>query len=234
MMRANPEKFQLMVLNRKCNNNLLTSLVVGDTTIKSVNEVKLLGITIDTKLSFDSHVNILCKKGSRNMNILKRLSNRVVSVNDRNALMKAFVFSTFTYCPLLWHFSNQTMSKRLDKIYIRGLKFVLNDTDDVLEYEYLLFMYKCYYSLFPDYLNKLAKHKTSNHDLRDKYIVLLKIFHTMQYGYRTLSYAGCKLWNSLPAVWKEACDVNQFIAHLSKWTCYYENCTRCKGYVYHT
>ena len=72
MMRANPEKFQLMVLNRKCNNNLQTSLVVGDTTIKSVNEVKLLGITIDTKLSFDSHVNILCKKGSRNMNILKR------------------------------------------------------------------------------------------------------------------------------------------------------------------
>ena len=166
--------------------------------------------------------------------------------------MKAFVFSTFTYCPLLWHFSNQTMSKRLDKIYIRGLKCVLNDTDDVLEYEYLLqnlksdsltlwrlkkiaiFMYKRYYSLFPDYLNKLAKHKTSNHDLRDKYIVCLKIFHTMQYGYRTLSYAGCKLWNSLPAVWEEACDVNQFIVHLSEWTCYYENCTRCKGYVYHT
>ena len=116
-----------MVLNRKCNNNLQTSLVVGDTTIKSVNEVKLLGITIDTKLSFDSHVNILCKKGSRNMNILKRLSNRVVSVNDRNALMKAFVFSTFTYFPLLWHLSNPTMSQRLDKIYIRGLKCVLNE-----------------------------------------------------------------------------------------------------------
>ena len=44
-------------------------------TVKSMDEVKLLGIKIDKQLTFNSHVSDLCQKTSRQVNALCRLRN---------------------------------------------------------------------------------------------------------------------------------------------------------------
>ena len=250
MMKTNPNKFQLMVLDRT-NSSICESMNINNVTVNSVNEVKLLGVTIDVKLSFISHVNNICKKAAKNMNILKRLSYKVKSKQDRIALMNAFVFSCFTYCPLLWHFTTVTMSRMLDKIYERCLKFILNDSDFTIDSELLLersncdsltlwrlkkiaiFMYKCYHDLSPEYLNRLAVPKINNHNLRDNRIVCLKRFNTIQYGYRSLSYGGCKLWNSIPNLWKNSSTIVEFTDYLKLWKCFKANCYLCSSYVYH-
>jgi hypothetical protein len=36
-------------------------------------EVKLLGVTFDFKLTFNSHVSHICKKASQQLNVLKRI-----------------------------------------------------------------------------------------------------------------------------------------------------------------
>ncbi len=41
---------------------------INGTKIKREREIKLLGITIDEKLNFDKHVDILCKKAARQIN----------------------------------------------------------------------------------------------------------------------------------------------------------------------
>ncbi len=43
---------------------------IHGTEIKCQKEVKLLGITIDEKLRFDTHVNNLCKKATRQINVM--------------------------------------------------------------------------------------------------------------------------------------------------------------------
>ena len=43
--------------------------------IKSEETVKLLGVTLDYKLSFDQHVSNLCKKAAAQLNVLKRLKS---------------------------------------------------------------------------------------------------------------------------------------------------------------
>ena len=48
-MMANPEKFQLMILN---NNTINKSIVINNKTIEPFKSVKLLGLTIDNKLNF--------------------------------------------------------------------------------------------------------------------------------------------------------------------------------------
>jgi hypothetical protein len=36
-------------------------------------EVKLLGVTIDYELKFNSHITNICRKASRQLNVLKRM-----------------------------------------------------------------------------------------------------------------------------------------------------------------
>ena len=41
--------------------------------IKCEEEVKLLGVTTDFEFKFNSHISNICKKASRQLNVLKRL-----------------------------------------------------------------------------------------------------------------------------------------------------------------
>ena len=44
------------------------SAIIDDRTIMSENKNELLGISLDSKLSFEDHINNLCKKASQKLN----------------------------------------------------------------------------------------------------------------------------------------------------------------------
>ena len=67
--------------------------------VKNNREEKLLGVKIDTKLSFENHVSFLCKKASQKLHALARVIN-FVDVAKRKSLIKAFITSQFNYYPL--------------------------------------------------------------------------------------------------------------------------------------
>ena len=49
-------------------NDMTTPVVINDTSLQNVNAVKYLGITLDQNLTWESHINELCKKsGSQNL-----------------------------------------------------------------------------------------------------------------------------------------------------------------------
>ena len=68
-MKANPDKFHILLTD----NDETLSVNVGDYKILNRGSEKLLGITIDTKLSFDGHVISLCKKAAKNYTPLLEL-----------------------------------------------------------------------------------------------------------------------------------------------------------------
>ena len=57
-LAANPSKFQLMFLGVSFSE--LPEFTVQGITLQPLNEVKLLGVTIDHKLKFDSHIKKIC------------------------------------------------------------------------------------------------------------------------------------------------------------------------------
>ena len=59
-MVANPEKFQLMFLGLK--DDLKLCIDINGNVVEMTDSVKLLGITIDSKLNFKEHVMSICKK----------------------------------------------------------------------------------------------------------------------------------------------------------------------------
>jgi len=75
-MQANPEKFQAIAIGPKTNLQDTTFNLNGSI-IKCEDEVKLLGVTIDFKLDFNTCISNICKKAARQLNVLKRIGTHL-------------------------------------------------------------------------------------------------------------------------------------------------------------
>ena len=102
-MIANPSKFHAIILKKDQTDASGTSLSVKDHVLSTETEVNLLGITIDYRLSFDTHIGNLCKKAARQINALKRLSS-VLNQSSKHTMVNSFIIANFNYCPVIWHF----------------------------------------------------------------------------------------------------------------------------------
>ena len=250
MMKANPEKFQLIVLDRNCQDQNQLSLKINEIAIPQVTCVKLLGIQIDCKLEFTEHVNALCKKAGRNLKILLRMSKRIRNIQDRYCLMESFLLSCFSYCQIVWHFCNRVLSHKMEKLYERGIRFAENDY--VTEYDDLLqktekstfivnrlrniamFVFNCMQNATPEYLRDLYRTKDQTYSMRDRKILDVTRFNTIKYGKNSLKYTGTKMWNSLPQKIKCHTESDLFKRELfAMWVCKERQCQKCIEGIYH-
>ena len=104
-MMANPEKFQLMILN---NNTINKSIVINNKTIEPFKSVKLLGLTIDNKLNFLIHISNICKVASAKIKGLGRIRNRL-NLSQVKTLYNSFILSQFKYCCLVCILCSKTL-----------------------------------------------------------------------------------------------------------------------------
>ena len=71
----------------------------------------LLGITIDSNLTFENHINNICKRVSQKLNALAKVAP-YINIQKRRIIMKSFVTSQFGYCP-----SKSLVTIRMSEIY---------------------------------------------------------------------------------------------------------------------
>ena len=62
----------------------------------------VLGVTIDSQLNFDKHISEICKKGSQQLNTLKRMG-KYLNRLGRLTVYYSFILSNFNYTPVTWH-----------------------------------------------------------------------------------------------------------------------------------
>ena len=87
---------------------------VGDALLWEENSVKLLGLFIDSDLSFHGHVKVIWKKASQKLSAIARLAS-VISDHKKKVLIQTFFESQFSYCPLLWMFCGLTTNNDFRK-----------------------------------------------------------------------------------------------------------------------
>ena len=133
-MIANPDKFKAIMLTKIDHNTAGIRLEFSGETILSSNEIDLLGIITDTKLSFDSHIAKICRKAYRQLNDLKRLGC-YIPFDTRKILANSFIISNFNYCLLVWYFLSSKQLQKIEKIQERVLRFLHdNYVSDYLRY----------------------------------------------------------------------------------------------------
>ena len=137
-MKANPEKFQAIAVGQQTYNENIT-FNLENNVITCEESVKLLGVTTDFKLNFDENVSNICKKASRQLNVLKRIGKHLCKLGKLN-IYYPFILSNFNYCPLTWHFCGEVNTKKIEKIQERALRFIYSDYNS--SYESLLVKYQ--------------------------------------------------------------------------------------------
>ena len=121
-LKANPDKFHLLLSEKDDN----ISIMVDNYVIQNSNCENLLGIKIDNMLTFLDHVTELCTKASQKLHALSRVS-QYMNIAQRKLVMRAFIYSQFGYCPLVWMFHSRKLNNRINKIHERSLRIVYND-----------------------------------------------------------------------------------------------------------
>ena len=120
-MKANADKCHLLITTNEERN-----ISIGGEKIQNSKSEKLLGVTIDNKLSFTKNVHEICDKNSQKSNALARLSS-FMSLEKRRIIMKAFVHSQIRYCLLIWMFHNRILNDKINRIHKRALRIVYRD-----------------------------------------------------------------------------------------------------------
>ena len=100
--------------------------------VQMTNSVKLLGVTIDSMLNFNQHVQLICKKASNKVRAFYRIAPNLEYKKDV-MLYDSFVLSNFNYFSLIWMFSRKSSNNEINRIHKRALRVLLDDYGSTFE-----------------------------------------------------------------------------------------------------
>ena len=121
-MKSNADKCYIFV-----SSNEKVTIKIGSHEIANTKLEKLLGIHLDSGLSFDYHIiSEICKKASPKICGLARVRSGM-SLSKQHTLMKAFFNSQFNYCPLIWMCHSHENNNKINRLHERCLIIIHND-----------------------------------------------------------------------------------------------------------
>ena len=242
-MVLNPDKCHFIVIGDDDPNQ---KMILNNNEIVSSNEEKLLGILLDSKLNFDSHITSLCKKAGQKLSALARI-NHYLTQDQKLLLLNSVVKSQFSYCPLIWMFTSRYLNNALNSIHERALRLIYNDYklpfDRLLEdnkqksihqkniESLAIEIYKFQGGLAPAIMSDLFITRVNNYDLRNFQELESSLRRTVKFGTETISYRGPQIWNLIPERIRTLETLNKFKKEIKSWKCDACPCRMCKTYI---
>ena len=179
--------------------------------VKSSDYLKILGVTIDNKLTFSEHISDICKKTSCKVGVLLRLRN-LIPWSAKLQLYKSNILPHLTYCDIVWHFCKSSDKKKMERIQERALRAVFKSKSETYSklltraglpslyqqrlQDIAIFMYKVKNGLVPTYITEIFNTAPKRYNLRNADFNIPR-FRTVRYGKHSLRYFGPHLWNKL-------------------------------------
>ena len=226
-MMVNPNKFQAVVLKKKCSDLTNTNFQVDNQVINSVSSVELLDIQIDGKFNFNLRISKICKSAANQSNALIRLKE-FLSFHGKEVLINSYIISNFNYCPLVWMFSSTQSLNKTENLPKQALRFLYDDFEasyedlqskrgrskmNVRRFRTLYVeIYKTLNDLNPSFQNNIFKLKINAREVRDKYKLNLDIpkWNQRTFGHKSLKVLGPKIWKNLPYYVKSSDNLDTF------------------------
>ena len=253
-MKLNPDKCHILINGYKV---ILTK--VGNVNVTESHKVTLLGIEIDSDLKFHNHISMICSKAAKKLNALSRQSH-ILPFQKRKSLMKAFIMSQFSYCPLVWMFCSRTLNIKINNIHYRALQIVYRDynstfkellvKDDsrsihhktlhILDTE----IFKVTQGSAPSFMSdifiindNISRGNVSSNTRQASMFYNPFNLKTTHFGLETLRSIGPKIWDILPGIVKNSGSLQIIKSRIKTWipvNCpcqLFRNYVPCLGYV---
>ena len=161
-------------------NNITQVIRLNNHDIGITDSLKLLGVTIDFKLNFSGHENMICKIAGQKIGVLMRLRN-LIPTNAKLMLFKTAMLPHLKYCHLVWHFCRASDSRKIDRMQERGPRAVFRNNVSYPELlkraelpslqnrrlqDICVLMYKAKNNLCPPYISDIFIEHRSKYNLR--------------------------------------------------------------------
>ena len=209
----NPDKFQSMTLGNKDQG---FSFVVNGTHIKKRDDIDLLGVNIDCKLTFNKHVSAVCGT-----------EQKLVCRQTRQRLYKAFIQPAFQYCSDVWHHCSARSRDKLEQLNKQTLRVVLDDQsstyDELLHklhmvtleqrrvQNMLVTVYKCLHRAASCNIRSyLQVRDAGSYTLRGYAKLKLPAVRTT-FGLHSFRHLAPNVWNKLPDTIRKVVSLPKFV-----------------------
>ena len=200
---------------------------------------QLLGVHIDNRLAFDYLMSELCKKASKKVNALARVS-WYINLSKRKISTSAFFDSPLNYYPLTWMCYSRTNIRKIDRLRETCLWIIYNDRSYHLrsclkmialflfiKQMYKFWLLKCVRRSAIT-LNFWSKEWTSLKSMTKLSIFLVFIKVSIL---RSPCYLGPKVWDILPNILKYRDGLYKFKKAIKKWKPENCPCRTCEKYT---
>ena len=242
-MKANADKCHLLVSSDE-----VCTAKIEDFSIETSTEEKLLGVKFDSNFFFKDHATTLCKKASQKLHALARISH-YMDLNKRRSLMKAFITSQFSYCPMIWMFHSRNLNNKIKRIHERAIRLVYQNN---LSFSELLGLdnsvtvhqknlqvlvteiYKVKNGIAPEIMNHIFELKNRSYNIRSTCNQFRREnIKTVYYGLQSVRYIGPKIWELVPNNIKNCDSLSKFRKLIKSWRLESCPCKLCKTYIAH-
>ena len=117
-MKSDPDK-----RNFNCSTSKKVSLIIENKERNNSTHERVLGVKIDSKLSFNTHTDDICKKASLELNALSRMTPHL-DFKKKKLLINSFFMSQFNHCQLIWMWHNRTKNNKINRLHERCLRLL--------------------------------------------------------------------------------------------------------------
>ena len=240
-MKVNPDKLHLLLSDKK-----IHQVDICNEKLSSTCSEKLLGIKIDNKLTFEEHVEGLCKKASQKVSALARISS-LMRFEQTKCIVNLFITSHFSYCPLVWMFHSRRLNNRINHIHERALRIIYQDYNssfkELLRKDSSLTihqrnlkllvreMFKVKVRCAPDIMKEILEIENRSYNFCHDSLIKRGNIRSVYYNTETASFIGPKIWNTLPNNCKDASSLKSFKVNLQRWIPENFSCRLCKTYI---
>ncbi len=174
------------------------------------NQVRNLGVILETDLSFSSHVKAVTKSAYYHLKNIARI-RCFVSSHDLEKLVHAVITSRVDYCngllpkksirqlQLIQNAAARILTRTRKSEHISPQVLTLASVTFRIDFKVLLLVYKSLNGLGPKYMSDMLTEYKPNRPLRSLGLSQLEIprVHTKQ-GESAFSYYAARSWNQLP------------------------------------
>ena len=124
LLQLNVKKCNVITYSRK-QTPLVVDTTLGNQVVTKCDQIRDLGVILDTKLTFSDHYNTIIHKARNTLNFIKRFSYNFQDPYTLKTLYIAYVRSILEYCSIIWSPYQVTHIDRIESVQKQFVLFAL-------------------------------------------------------------------------------------------------------------